>query len=221
MRRSKDSIVNPVLRLMLAALAILLLTACTITSERSLTNGDEAATPLPDAFTLFPYQQSANGYIPEAISPMQFVREGSDYVGTDIQESSEPLRVRFVRLNDDLFLLAAMVSDSPAVTYGFARYNDGVLSIALSPDASTALALRRLRHRMMPKERLPLAGVTVAPGTDAITVRSRAALNDLGRLYAAGRLPLAPPAVGYVSLDSSAPPPSRLVPSAGDWIEVQ
>ena len=72
-------------RLMLAALAILLLTACTITSERSLTNGDEAATPLPDAFTLFPYQQSANGCIPEAISPMQFVREGSDYVGTDIQ----------------------------------------------------------------------------------------------------------------------------------------
>jgi hypothetical protein len=206
---------------LLPALAVLLLAACTITSDRPLTSEDEAATPLPDAFTLFPYEQSANGYVPEAISPMQFTREGSDYVGTDIRDSSEPLRVRFVRLNDKLFLLAATTSDSPAVTYGFARYNDGVLSIALSPDAGTALALQRLRRRMMPQQRLPLAGVTIAPGTDAITVRSRAALDDLGRLYAAGRLPLAPPAVGYVALDPSTTPPSRLVPSAGDWIEVQ
>lgn len=218
--QARETVLPRMLRLLLAALAALALAACTITSDRPLTADGEASAPLPDAFAYFSYQQTANGYVPEAGPPAQFVRQGPDYVGADIPGLTGSLNVRFVRLGDDLFLLVATVSGSPAATYGFARYDDGVLSVALSPDAKTAAALQRERRRMMPQERLALNGLSIAKGTDAITVTTRAALDGLARLYAAGRLPLAPPTVGYVSLDATSPPPSRLVPSGGDWIEV-
>jgi hypothetical protein len=208
-------------RLLLAVLAILLLAACTITSDHALTSNNEAAAPLPDAFTYFPYERSANGYVPQPGPPGEFVRQGAEYVSSDLRGLKGSLRVRFVRLNDDLFLLTATVSGSPAATYGFARYDDGVLSVALSPDAATATALRRARRRMMPQERLALNGLSIAGDTDAITVTTRAALDGLAHLYASGRLPLAPPSVGFVALDPTSAPPARLVPSGSDWIEVQ
>lgn len=209
-----------ILRLLLITLAALLLAACTITSDRPLTSDDEAAAPLPDAFTFFPYEQTADGYVPEDIAPMQFVRRGADYMGTDEPGSTQNLAVRFIRLNDELFLLAAAGSDSPTVTYGFVRYSDGVLSVAVSPDAGTAAAIAKERRRMMPQDRLALGGLAVARDGSAITVTTRAALDELGRLYAAGQLPMDTPAVGYISVDPSTPPPSRLVPSGGSWIEI-
>ena len=72
----------------------------------------------------------------------------------------------------------------------------------------------------MPKETKALASVVIHPRTDAITVRSRAALDALADLFTAGRLPMSPPSVAYLSEDPDAPPPSRLVPSGTEWIKV-
>jgi hypothetical protein len=212
--------VHRLARLLLIALAALALAACTITSDAPLTSDDEAAAPLPDAFAYFPYQEGDGGYVRSSDPAAHFARQGADYVSTDIPDSKGPLTVRFVRLDDENFLLAATTGTDPAATYGFARYDDGVLSLALSPDKSTAEALRRERARVMPQERIALTQLSIERSTDAIVVHTRAALDYLGRMYVGGRLPMSPATVGFVSLDDTAAPPSRLVASGNDWIEV-
>jgi hypothetical protein len=216
----KEKFVHRILRLLLVAVAALALAACTITSDGPLTSADEAAAPLPDAFTYFPYQRADSAYVRSSDGPAHFTRQGGDYVSVDVPDSHGPLTVRFIRLDDENFLLAATTGTAPAATYGFARYDDGVLSLTLSPDKSTTAALRRERARVMPQERTALTELTVNRGSDAITVRTRAALDYLGRMYVGGRLPMSPATVGFVSLDDTAALPSRLVPSGNDWIEV-
>ncbi len=208
------------LRLLFIPLLALALAACTITSDGPLTSDDEAAAPLPDAFTFFPYQDADGGYVRSGDAPAHFARQGADYVSTDVPDSDRSLTVRFIRLDDETFLLAATVGTDPAETYGFARYDDGVLSIALSPDKATAEALRRERARVMPQERTALSQLTITRSSDAIVVHTRAALDYLGRMYVGGRLPMSPATVGFVAIDDSTAPPSRLVASGTDWIEV-
>jgi len=212
------------MRLLVKAMALvaatLMLAACSISSPTQLIADEAAVAPLPDAFTYYPYEAGPDGYVPSKAGSATFVRRGNDYVTTNLPDIKGELDVRFAPVSENVYLLAAKVGDSPAVVYGFARYGDGVLSIALTPDKQTTGALARERRRSMPKTRQALGGLTIAADTNAITIKTGTALRYLGEMYADGHLPLEPPAVALVAEDPSQPLPSRLVQSGEDWIRV-
>ena len=204
---------------LLAGLLTGILSACTITSEKPLLAASEGAAPLPDAFVFYPYEKSQDGYIRSGDPPATFHRKGHVYVGWNLPDTKGEIDVRLVPVGGDLLLAAQEPSTTNAI-YGFARFADGVLTLALAPDRQTARAIERERHAAMPKARKALAGLGISPETSAITLTSRAALDYLAGMYVAGRLPMSPPVVGYISEDPEAVAPARLVPAGHHWIKV-
>jgi len=198
----------------------LLLAACTISSDVKLVGDDEGVTPLPDHFVLYPYESSTDGFVPSADKPTTFIRDGKQYVSVEMPDTKRPIRLSLVPTSADSYLLVAILDDEPNFAYGFARYNDGVLALELSPDKDTSAAIAQLRKTGMPKDRKPLAGLKVDAQTDAITVSTRAALDELAELFAAGRLPMDEPVLAFVAEAPDTPRPSRLVRSGSDWIKV-
>lgn len=201
-------------------LLVLLLAACTISSDRPLLADGEGAAPLPDAFAFFPYQAAADGYVRSSDPPASFEHEGDRYVARNVPDMRGELDVRLVPVGDETYLLAATGTGEPGTLYGFARYADSVLSIALAPDRQTAAAIARERRHGMPRAHKALAGLTVEQETGAIVVRRRAALDYLAEMYLAGRLPMDTLSVGYLAPDADAVPPSRLIPNGRDWMRV-
>ena len=198
----------------------LLLAACTITSEKQLLTTAEAAAPLPDRFVFYPYEPGPDGYVRSNDAPVTFVHEGSDYLARDIPDAKGPMDIRFVALGDNAFLLAAIIAGDEGVVYGFARYANSVLSIALSPGKASTAALARERRGAMPKAGKALDAISVNQATDEIAVSSRAALDYLSGMYLAGRLPMEEPSVAFIAEDPKAPTPSRLVASESGWVRV-
>ena len=211
------------IRLCLALAAALLLgpllAACTISSEKPLLKDAAAAAPLPDAFTFFPYEWGEDGYVRATDAPTSFVQAGDAYVATASPDSDGAMTVRFVPTGGETFIIAVTIADQPETVYGFARYSDSVLAMALSPDTATIAAIARERATSMPKERKALAGLRIGSQQEVI-VKTRAALDTLTHMYTAGRLPMGHLAVGYIALAADATPPSRLVQSGRQWIGV-
>lgn len=204
-----------------AALAMaLVLAACTITSDNPLVADSEGATPLPDSFAFFPYEQGPDGYTRTQDGPATFTREGNHYVAVDMPDLKGPFDVRFVPIGDGTYLLAASMGDTPGIIYGFARYADSVLSVELAPDGETSAAIAHERANAMPKIKQALAGLSVSPQTDAITLDSRTALNYLARMYIDRRLPMGGPSVAYIGPDANSATPSRLMPDGRHWVKV-
>lgn len=203
-----------------ALLLAVLPAACTITSDRPLVAPTEGAAPLPDAFTLFRYDWTADGYVPSGAIPVHFTLAGLSYVSADLPQFGGPLAVRFIPVGEGVFLVAATTGADPGTAYGFARYDEGVLALALSPDAETGKTIAAAHATAMPKQRRELAGLHIDPRTHAITVRDRLTLDTLAHMYAAGDLPLARPAVAFVAADPEAVPPARLIPNGTQWMRV-
>ena len=130
---------SALLRMGLAALCALMLSACTITSPTLLVSEAETVTPLPDSFVMTPYEANADGYEIAGYKPWTFTRDGSAYV---ISDSS--FAARFVPLPDDLYLLA-VTSPSDAPLYGIARLDGQALLIRMVFN-STDEALAMLTH---------------------------------------------------------------------------
>ena len=199
---------------------VLLLAACTISSDVKLVGDDEGVTPLPDRFVLYPYQSSADGFVPGEDGPTTFIRDGKQYVSTDMPDTKGPMRLSLIPAGADSYIMVVVLADEPDFAYGFARYDDGVLALELSPDKDTSSAIAQLRKTGMPKDRKPLAGLKVDAKTDAITINTRAALDELAELFAAGRLPMDEPVLAFIAEAPDTPKPSRLVRSGSGWIKV-
>jgi hypothetical protein len=206
---------------MLVVGGLLLIAGCTISSDKPLVGSDEGASPLPDSFVFYGYSadKDGQGLVRTNDPPAHFARDGMAYVSTDMTEGKGPLTVRFVPIDGKTYLVAIMGPEQPAMLYGFAAYDDGVLSLALSPKTEAGTALKAAGAGAMPQAKSALAGIAFEAGTSAITVNSRAALDYLGQLYIAGKLPMEEPSIGYVALDISTPIPSRLIKSGGTWIK--
>lgn len=211
---------SALVHILLGFCAVLLLAACTITSQRPLIAASEGVTPLPDAFVLFAYATGPGGYVKSGEPPASFTRVGNHYETSGLPDLKGTLAIRFVPAGDNGFLLGAAESAAPAMTYGFARYADNVLTLWLSPDAKTLAALARARHGAMPKAVKALSGITAHSRTDALTIHSRAALDALADLFDRGQLPMDKPVIAYLGEDPEAAPPSRLVQSGSQWIKV-
>jgi len=209
------------IRTCLSAAAVLAvaftLAACTISSDTMLVANSEGATPLPDSFALFPYDDGEDGYKRTSDGPATFVRDGNQYVSRDMPDTKGMIGLRFLPAGPDSYLMAATFPDEPGAVYGFARYADSVLSIALTPDKDTSAALEAARSQASGSVKKALDGLAISSDTDAITVKNRAALDYLVTAYAAGHLPLDKLAVAFIGPDATTAPPKKILQSGTGW----
>lgn len=204
-------------RISLIAVALLWLAACTISSEKSLVTDTESVTPLPAHFALVPYEADASGtYARASDPPADFVLEGTHYVSMDMADTKGSVVARFVALGPATYLLAASDVDDSGTIYAVATYHDGVLSMALTPSDDTAKSLTAERARATPDAQKLIDQLAVAPDTGAITIKDRAALDELVKLYVAGRLPMAKSTIAFIAAPGVTPP-AKLVPNEVGW----
>lgn len=204
------------------ALAVMVtLAACTISSDTALLASTEGATPLPDTFVLFPYDDGEDGYQRTSDGPTTFVRQGNQYVSHDMPDTKGTIGVRFLPAGPDSYLMEATFPDEPGAVYGFARYTDSVLAMALTPDKDTSSAIDAARSKATGGVKKALDGLAISQETDAITVKNRAALDYLVSAYAAGRLPLDKLTVAFIGPDTTTTPPKKLLQSGTGWTLVR
>ena len=198
-----------------------LLAACTISSDTLLVSSAEGVTPLPDHFTLFPYEQKdSDAYQRSTDDPASFVRDGNQYVSRDMPDTKGPMTVRFLPAGPKAFLMAAVLPGETGAAYGFARYDNGVLSLALTPDDATAAALAAARKAATGDALAALDDLSVSAGTGAITVKSRAGLDYLIKAYAGGQLPLDKLSVAFIAPDAKAVLPKQIIADGDGWTVV-
>ena len=179
-------------------LAAVLLSACMITSPTNLVPESEAATPLPDSFTMTSYTMAdgATDYTKAEDGTSAFTRSGSSY-----GDAEASMKVFFVPLEANTYLLDIAATDG--TMYGVAKLDGGIMEIrmVLTTDPATDLTS-------------PPAGVTIADG--GIVVADRAALDVVIGLVRDGTLKTGP----LVSWVGSDPAPAKLVPE-GDWYRAE
>ena len=202
-----------------SALALaLLLAACTISSDTLLVTANEGVTPLPDHFVMFPYEQKdSDAYQRSSDDPASFARDGSQYVSRDMPDTKGPMTVRFLPAGHNAYLMAAILPDEAGAIYGFVRYTNGVLALALTPDDATTAALVAARKGATGDALAALNDLSVGAESGAITVKSRAALDYLVNAYAAGRLPLGKLSVAFIAPDAKAKLPTQIVADGDNW----
>jgi hypothetical protein len=196
---------------------IFLLAACTISSDTLLVSSTEGVTPLPERFVLFPYEEGSEGYQRSTDDPASFVRDGNQYVSRDMPDSKGPITVRLLPAGPHAFLMAALLPDETGAIYGFARYSNGVLALALTPDDASTAALATARKKATGDALAALDDLSVSAGTGAITVKSRAGLDYLISAYAAGQLPLDKQTVAFIAPDAKAKLPKQIVADGDGW----
>ena len=195
-----------------------LLAACTISSDTLLVASGEGVTPLPDHFTMFPYEQKdSDAYQRSTDDPASFARDGNQYVSRDMPDTKGPMTVRFLPAGPHAFLMAAVLPGETGVAYGFVRYSNGVLSLALSPDDATTTALAAARKGATGDALAALNDLSVGAESGAITVKSRAALDYLVNAYAGGHLPLGKLSVAFIAPDAKAKLPTQIVADGDNW----
>src|SRR5690349_23010657 len=105
---------RPLLKL-LAAMAVILLAACTISSPTQLVGTDEGVTPLPPKFVAYGYKKGDDGiYVRTEEAPMSFAVSGNAYVASD-----NSMTLRFVSLDNNGYLLS-VAGNEPGALYGTA-----------------------------------------------------------------------------------------------------
>jgi len=202
-----------------ATLALaLLLAACTISSDTLLVAANEGVAPLPDHFVMFPYEQKdSDAYERSHDDPASFVRDGNQYVSRDMPDTKGPMTVRFLPAGPHAYLMAAILPDETGAVYGFVRYANGVLALALTPSDATTAALEAARKAATGDALAALDDLSISAGTDAITVKSRAALDYLIAAYAAGHLPIEKLSVAYIAPDAKSKLPKQIVADGEGW----
>lgn len=200
----------------------LLLAACAISSDTQLVAGTEGVTPLPDHFTLFPYEQLDSGaYQRSTDDPASFARDGNQYVARNMPDTNGPMTVRFLPAGPEAYLLVAvMPAESGGAVYGFARYANDVLTLSLTPDDATAAALAAAKKQATGDSLVALNDLSISPGTGEITVKNRAALDYLVSAYAGGHLPLGKLSVALIAPDAKAALPKQIVQKGDEWTVV-
>src|SRR5690606_7861964 len=110
--RAPESMLRSLLNL-IAAAAVTLLAACTVSSPTQLVGADEGATPLPAKIVVYGYKQGDDAsWRRTNEAPMSFALTGKAYVAADNSVS-----LRFVALDNNGYLLSAS-GNEPGALYG-------------------------------------------------------------------------------------------------------
>jgi len=196
---------RPLLNL-IAAAAVILLAACTISSPTQLVGADEGATPLPARFVVYGYKKGDDeAWRRTEEAPMSFALSGTAYVAAD-----NSMALRFVPLDNNGYLLSVS-GNEPGALYGTAWVKGQIVVIRmmLADDADAALAKARAAS---PPE---IAGDIVS-SKDGLTVTKRATLDHLVSLMRKNTVPTEP-LVAWVTEDADAPTPTTIRKDTDGW----
>lgn len=196
---------RPLLNL-IAAAAVVLLAACTISSPTQLVGVDEGATPLPAKFVVYGYKQGADdAYARTEEAPMSFALSGKAYVAAD-----NSMTLRFVPLDNNGYLLS-VAGNEPGALYGTAWVKGQIVVIRmlLADDADVAL------HKAKMASPPDIAG-DIGTADGGLSVTKRPTLDHLVALMRKGTVPTSP-LVAWVTEDPDAPTPTRIVKDTDGW----
>jgi hypothetical protein len=196
---------RPLLNLVAAA-AVILLAACTISSPTQLVGADEGATPLPAKFVAYGYKQgSGNAYTRTEEAPMSFALDGNAYVAAD-----NSMTLRFVPLDNNGYLVS-VGGNEPGALYGTAWVKGHIVVVRMMLADDADVALQKARAASPPQ----LAS-DIGSSKDGLTVTKRETLDQLVTLIRKGTVPTSP-LVAWVTENPDAPTPTSISKDKDGW----
>lgn len=196
---------RPLLNL-IAAAAVILLAACTISSPTQLVGPDESATPLPAKFVAYGYKKGDDGvYVRTEEAPMSFALADKAYVAAD-----NSMTLRLVALDDHGHLLS-FAGNEPGALYGTAWVKGQIVVIRMILADNADVALDKAKAASPPE----LASDITSP-KDGLSITRRETLDHLVGLIRKGTVPTSP-MVAWVTEDPDAPTPTKIMKDTDGW----
>lgn len=196
---------RPLLNL-IAAAAVLLLAACTISSPTQLVGPDEGATPLPAKIVVYGYKKGEDDiWRRTEEAPMSFALDGKAYVAAD-----NSMTLRFVPLDNNGYLLSVS-GNEPGALYGTAWVKGQIVVIRMMLADDAGVALAKAKAASPPD----IAGdITTADG--GLSVTKRETLDHLVSLMRKSTVPTEP-LVAWVAEDADAATPTTIRKDTDGW----
>lgn len=191
---------------LIAAGAVILLAACTISSPTQLVGADEGATPLPPKIVVFGYKKDDDEiWRRTAEAPRGFALDGHGYVADD-----NSMSLRFVPLDNNGYLIS-VGGNEPGALYGTAWVKGQILVIRmiLGEDADTAVQKAKAASP-------PEIASDITRGKDGLTITRRATLDHLVELMRKNTV-ATEPLVAWVAEDQDAPTPTTIRKDTEGW----
>lgn len=196
---------RPLLNL-IAAAAVILLAACTISSPTQLVGPDEGATPLPAKIVVYGYKKGDDDiWRRTEEAPMSFALDGKAYVASD-----NSMTLRFVPLDNNGYLLS-VAGNEPGALYGTAWVKGQIVVIRMMLADDADLALAKARAASPPDI---ASDITTADG--GLSVTKRETLDHLVSLMRKSTVPTEP-LVAWVAEDADAPTPTTIRKDSDGW----
>jgi hypothetical protein len=196
---------RPLLNL-IAAAAVILLAACTISSPTQLVGVDESVTPLPAKFVAYGYKKGNDGiYVRTEEAPMSFALSGKAYVASD-----NSMTLRFVPLDNNGYLLS-VAGNEPGALYGTAWVKGQIIVIRMMLADDADVALEKAKAASPPEL---ASDITTADG--GLSITKRETLDHLVSLMRKGTVPTSP-LVAWVTEDPDAPTPTKIMKDTDGW----
>lgn len=190
----------------IAAAAITLLAACTVSSPTQLVTADEAVTPLPAKFVAYGYKQGEDdAYTRTEEAPMSFALSGNAYVASD-----NSMTLRFVPLDNNGYLLSVS-GNEPGALYGTAWVKGQIVVIRMILADNADVALEKAKSASP-----PAIASDIITSDGGLGVTRRETLDHLVSLMRKGTVPTSP-LVAWVTEDPDATTPTRIVKDADGW----
>lgn len=196
---------RPLLNL-IAAAAVILLAACTISSPTQLVGADEGATPLPAKFVVYGYKQGqGDAYTRTEEAPMSFALTDNAYVAAD-----NSMTLRFVPLDNNGYLLS-VAGNEPGALYGTAWVKGQIVVIRMMLADDDQVALEKAKAASPPD-----LAADIGSSKDGLSVTKRQTLDHLVSLMRKGTVPTSP-LVAWVTENPDAPTPTRISKDKDGW----
>ena len=191
---------------LIAAVAVTLLAACTISSPTQLVGADEGVTPLPAKFVAYGYKKGDDGiYVRTEEAPMSFAVSGNAYVASD-----NSMTLRFVPLDNHGYLLSVAGND-PGAVYGTAWVKGQIVVIRLILADDADVALEKAKAASSPE-----IASDITTADDGLSITRRDTLDHLVSLMRKGTVATSP-LVAWVTEDPDAPTPTKIMKDTDGW----
>jgi hypothetical protein len=196
---------RPLLNL-IAAAAVILLAACTISSPTQLVGADESVTPLPAKFVAYGYKKGDDeAWRRTEEAPMSFALDEKEYVASD-----NSMTLRFVPLDNNGYLLSVSGNEAGAL-YGTAWVKGQIIVIRMMLADDADVALQKAKAASAPE----LAS-DMTSSKDGLMLTKRETLDHLVALMRKGTVPTEP-LVAWVTENPDAPTPTKIMKDTDGW----
>ena len=191
---------------LIAAMAVTLLAACTISSPTQLVGADEGATPLPAKFVAYGYKKGDDGiYVRTEEAPMSFAVARNAYLAAD-----NSMTLRFVPLDNHGYLLS-VAGNEPGALYGTAWVKGQIVVIRLMLADDADVALEKAKAASPPD-----IASDITSSKDGLSITRRETLDHLVSLVRKGTV-TTEPLVVWVTENPDAPTPTKIMKDTDGW----